>query len=161
MKTVSQIPSAHVLNLHAMFAMQVMADYHLAPFFEGVDMKRQRNKQAQFLSFAFGGPTKWTGPAMFAVHAPLIRDRGMKLLHFNRVITHLLDTLLELKVPQADVSWQMAFKDTMVSLASRTSVCKQLQLHPRLGCLLWPPHAGMTPVSQVMIIMGLKLIFSS
>uniref|UniRef100_A0A7S0X1C6 Group 1 truncated hemoglobin n=2 Tax=Chlamydomonas leiostraca TaxID=1034604 RepID=A0A7S0X1C6_9CHLO len=81
-----------------------MADHHLAPFFEGVDMKRQKNKQAMFLTYVFGGgPAKWDGPAMFATHAHLIRERGLKLLHFNRVCQHLLDTLLELGVAEADV----------------------------------------------------------
>jgi hypothetical protein len=50
-----------------------------------------------------GGPKNYTGPNMFAAHAKLIKDKGLNLGHFYRICIHLLDTLIELGVPQKEV----------------------------------------------------------
>mmetsp|Transcript_1140 Transcript_1140/g.2697 ORF Transcript_1140/g.2697 Transcript_1140/m.2697 type:complete len:147 (+) Transcript_1140:187-627(+) len=80
---------------------KVLKDETLAPFFASIPMERQRQKQVAFLTSVFGGSTKYSDPhLMFRVHAKLIKERGMNLYHFHKVCTHLLDSLLELKVPQ-------------------------------------------------------------
>lgn len=59
--------------------------------------------QVLFLTYAFGGSTKYSGADIFKSHAHLIREQGLSLVHFNRVCTHLLDTLLELGVKEQEV----------------------------------------------------------
>lgn len=77
------------------FYSKVLADKRISQFFEAVDMDRQRAKQKSFLTFALGGPNRYTGNNMRAAHA------RMKLTeeHFNAVMENLGNTLKELNVP--------------------------------------------------------------
>ncbi|KAF5832004.1 globin-like protein [Dunaliella salina] len=81
---------------------KVLKDETLAPYFTSIPMDRQIKKQVAFLTAVFGGSTKYSDDPhlMFRVHAKLIMERGMNLYHFHKVCTHLLDALLELKVPE-------------------------------------------------------------
>ena len=81
-----------------LFYAKVLDDDLLRPFFDGVDMKRQKGKQRTFLAYAFGGPVKYTGQDMRAAHARLVED-GLDEEHFQAVATHLTETLVELDVP--------------------------------------------------------------
>jgi hemoglobin len=74
---------------------KVIADPRINYLFTGVDMDRQRNKQKAFLTYAFGGPNKYTGKNMRAGHARL----NLTEEHFNAVMENLGSTLKELKVP--------------------------------------------------------------
>ncbi len=76
-----------------------MADPKLKPFFDGVDMNRQRNKQKAFLTYAFGGAPNYSGKNMRDAHRHLV-EKGMNSTHFDAVIKHLGDTLKELNVPE-------------------------------------------------------------
>lgn len=78
---------------------KVLGDPLLKPFFEGVDMKRQRAQQKAFLTFAFGGPDTYTGQDLRKAHAGLVA-RGLSDKHFDAVAGHLQATLKELGVPQ-------------------------------------------------------------
>ena len=80
------------------FYEKVMADPELKPFFDGVDMARQRNKQKAFLTYAFGGAPNYSGKNMREAHKRLV-ERGMNSLHFDAVMGHLGNTLKELNVP--------------------------------------------------------------
>jgi hemoglobin len=81
-----------------LFYDKIMKDSLLRPFFASVDLKRQRGKQAAFLTAAFGGPTKYTGKDLRHGHAHLVA-RGMSDAHFNAVAAHLQSTLRDLAVP--------------------------------------------------------------
>jgi len=76
---------------------KIMKDALIRPFFDGVDMPRQRAKQKIFLTMAFGGPTKYTGKDLRQAHAHLV-ERGLNDPHFDAVAGHLKSTLVELKV---------------------------------------------------------------
>lgn len=78
---------------------KVLADDLLKPFFDGVDMERQRNKQKAFLTMAFGGPNSYTGKDMREAHKHLV-ERGMGEEHFNAVVGHLAGVLTELGVSE-------------------------------------------------------------
>ena len=78
---------------------KVLGDETLAPFFDGVDMDRQRGMQRDFMSMAFGGPSNYTGRDLRAAHAPLVAE-GLNESHFNSVAGHLQATLEELGVPE-------------------------------------------------------------
>lgn len=77
---------------------KVINDAALAPFFDGINLDRQKRMQASFLTYAFGGPNKYSGRAMRAAHSRPVAV-GLNESHFNKVAEHLQRTLLELSVP--------------------------------------------------------------
>jgi hemoglobin len=81
------------------FYEKVLKDERIRPFFEGVDMARQRAKQKAFLSFAFGGPAKYSGKNMRDAHAHLLKH-GLNDSHVDAVIENLGATLRELGVAE-------------------------------------------------------------
>ena len=80
-----------------LFYTKVLSDERISRFFEGVDMKRQAQKQKAFLTVAFGGPNKYSGRAMRAAHAKLV-DQGLNDSHFDAVVEDLATTLEEMGV---------------------------------------------------------------
>lgn len=90
-----------------LFYDKIMKDDLLRPFFEGIDMQRQRGKQKIFLTTAFGGPTKYTGKDLRQAHAPLVQ-RGLNDAHFDAVAGHLQMTLKELGVADNLIAEVMA-----------------------------------------------------
>ncbi len=80
------------------FYRKVLVDDSISSFFEDVDMERQAAKQKAFLTYAFGGPNKYSGKDMRNAHAHLVA-KGLNDDHFNAVAGHLQSTLSELKVP--------------------------------------------------------------
>jgi len=77
---------------------KVINDTALAPFFDGINMERQKKMQKSFLTVAFGGPNNYSGKGMRAAHARPVAV-GLNEEHFNKVAEHLQRTLLELSVP--------------------------------------------------------------
>jgi len=90
-----------------LFYDRVIADPILTPFFEAVDMDRQRAKQKAFLAMAFGGPASYSGNDLRTAHAPLVA-RGLGDRHFDAVAGHLRDTLEQLSVPAELIAEVMA-----------------------------------------------------
>jgi hemoglobin len=80
------------------FYTKVLADERVNGFFDTTDMERQAKKQKAFLSFAFGGPNKYTGKSMKDAHAHLV-DRGLNDSHVDAIIEILGATLAEFDVP--------------------------------------------------------------
>jgi hemoglobin len=80
---------------------RIMADESVAKFFAHMDMPAQIKKQIAFMTMAFGGPSKYSGRDLRTAHAKLVRDGGLSDEHFDRVATHLADTLEELGVDAA------------------------------------------------------------
>lgn len=76
------------------FYKKVLADDRVNFFFEDVNMKRQHNKQKEFLGAAFGGPVPYEGKDMRAAHSSL----DLTEEHFGAIAEHLQATLKELKV---------------------------------------------------------------
>lgn len=79
-----------------LFYTKVLADESVNHFFEDVNMKRQHNKQKEFLSAALGGPEPWTGKDMRKAHKSI--DLTEK--DFGAIAGHLQATLEELKVEE-------------------------------------------------------------
>lgn len=78
------------------FYRRVLSDDRISRYFDDIEMSRQREKQKAFLSFAFGGPSSYSGGAdLRAAHAQL------KLTEedFDAVMEHLGETLAALNVP--------------------------------------------------------------
>lgn len=81
-----------------LFYAKVLVDDLLKPFFDGIEMRRQKGKLRAFLAFALGGPVRYDGQDLRAAHAPLV-ERGLDEACFAAVAGHLRATLAELGVP--------------------------------------------------------------
>lgn len=78
------------------FYVKVLADERVKHFFDDVSMDKQRRKQKEFLSAAFGGPLPWTGKDMRKAHEGM----GLTEEHFNAIAENLVATLKDLKISQ-------------------------------------------------------------
>lgn len=87
------------------FYVKVLADSRIKHYFEDINMTKQRRKQKEFLSAAFGGPIPWTGKDMRKAHANL---PGLTDVHFNAVAENLQKTLEELKIKPELIAQVMA-----------------------------------------------------
>lgn len=79
------------------FYKRVLNDPQLAPFFGGVDMRKQIAKQKAFLTYAFGGPNQYSGRTMRKAHEKAVQH-GLNDTHFDAVVGHLGATLKGLGV---------------------------------------------------------------
>jgi len=79
-----------------LFYVKLLADARVKGVFDDVNMTRQRKKQKEFLSAAFGGPIPWTGFDLRKAHEGL----NLTETHFQAVAENLQKSLEELKVPQ-------------------------------------------------------------
>jgi hemoglobin len=84
-----------------LFYRKVLADPLLSGYFAHVNMRRQIEMQAAFLTMALGGPNHYSGRDLRSAHAAL---PGLGDVHVDRVIEHLAETLRELGVPEADIT---------------------------------------------------------
>lgn len=84
------------------FYKKVLADDRVNGFFDATDMVRQAKKQKAFLTFAFGGPNKYTGKHMNAAHAHLV-ERGLNDSHVDAIVELLGATLKEFGVPDEKI----------------------------------------------------------
>src|SRR3954451_23904114 len=76
------------------FYSRVLGDPLLAPWFARVEMRRLKAHMRKFLATALGGPEIYRGRDMSAAHAGL----GVTDEAFDRVVSHLVATLIELDV---------------------------------------------------------------
>lgn len=81
------------------FYRKVLADHTINRFFDNTNMEEQAGKQKAFLTMAFGGPNNYSGTDMRTAHAKFVK-MGLDDSHFDAVAGHLVETLVELKVPQ-------------------------------------------------------------
>ncbi len=82
------------------FYVKVMADPELAPFFRKTSIGKLHAMQSEFFSMALGGPVQHSGRPLAHVH----HGRGITQHHFSRFVQHLLTTLEDLGVNEADTS---------------------------------------------------------
>jgi hemoglobin len=80
------------------FYAKVLADEVTRPFFAGLDMSAQSQKQVAFMAWAFGGPDAYKGRDLRAAHRRLVTQMGLNDAHFDAVAKHLEATLEELGV---------------------------------------------------------------
>lgn len=86
------------------FYAKILADESISHFFKYVDMKTLMEKQKNFLSYVFGGPSEYTGKNMRSAHQEMTITED----NFNTVAIYLKETLEELKVDEATVNEVMA-----------------------------------------------------
>jgi hemoglobin len=80
------------------FYVRVMADPELAPFFRHTSVEKLHLMQREFFAMALGGPIHYSGKPISTVH----HGRGITPHHFSRFVEHLVETLEELGVDDAD-----------------------------------------------------------
>ena len=81
------------------FFERVLADSKLNHFFVAIPMPRLKTYQAAFLSQTLGGPKQYSGASMQMVHSRLAIEQH----HFDRVATHLVETLHELGIAEETI----------------------------------------------------------
>jgi len=94
------------------FYEKVMADERINHFFDGVDMGRQARKQKAFLTYAFGGPNKYTDRSMADAHKHLVEEMGLDDSHFDAVVENLGATLAEMGVADELIEQVAAVAET-------------------------------------------------
>jgi len=78
----------------------VLSDPRVAPFFANTDMAKQRRHQTLFLTFATGGPNKYTGRGLREAH----RGLGIRNEHFDIIIELLCRALRQHGVAETDIA---------------------------------------------------------
>jgi len=92
------------------FYAKVVADPQLAPFFAHTALDKLRAMQREFFAAALDGPQDYSGLSLAQAHA----GRGISSNDFSRYVSHLLETLNELGLPQRDI---MAVVDRIATYA--------------------------------------------
>jgi len=80
------------------FYRRVLADPELAPFFSNTPMERLHAMQHEFFTMATGGQPHYTGRSLAHAH----HGHGITFDHFGRFTGHLLETLRDLGVTEAE-----------------------------------------------------------
>ena len=75
---------------------KIFPDPELSDFFRKTDHAHQKAMQVNFLTFATGGSTEYTGKSMIDVH----KGRGITDADFDRVCGHVISTMQDLNVTQ-------------------------------------------------------------
>jgi hemoglobin len=77
----------------------VLDDPKLAPFFKDVPMDRLKRMNTEFIASALGGPTRYSGAELVAIH----RGRGIHREHFSKFVGHLATALADHGVNAKDI----------------------------------------------------------
>lgn len=79
---------------------RVTADPELAPWFDGIDLRRLKAHQREFLTVALGGADEFNGRTIAEAH----RGLGITGTAFDALIAHLRDILDDLGVEEEGVA---------------------------------------------------------
>jgi hemoglobin len=91
---------ATVNKLVQSFYKKVSESEDLAPYFKGVDIQALMDHQTKFFSEILGGPVKYTGPQLKAVHVSM----GITEDAFSEVAELLEETLEDMSVEDDDIA---------------------------------------------------------
>jgi len=75
----------------------ILRDYRLKPFFENINIEKQKSKMSAFLTYIFGGPSLYTGKSMRRAHKNAV-ENGLNDEHFDAMIECVTEALDELKI---------------------------------------------------------------
>lgn len=73
----------------------ILKDDRINRFFEDIDVKKQARKMHSFLTYAFGGPSLYTGLSMRNAHHKLV-EKGLNDAHFDALMENIRKTLAEI-----------------------------------------------------------------
>lgn len=80
------------------FYQHVLADPELQPFFEHTSIPKLERMQHEFFTIALGGPPPDSTVSLYDAH----QGRGIERKHLTRFTEHLLATLREIGIEEAD-----------------------------------------------------------
>ena len=89
---------AMIATLIPAFYVRVLADPELGPFFQHSSLEKLHAMQHEFFIMATGGPVEYSGKPLAHVH----HGRGITRGHFSRFTGHLVETLFDMGVTQAE-----------------------------------------------------------
>lgn len=84
------------------FYAKIPSDPIVAPYFEGVNMVRLKERASPFVVMALGGPNEYKGPGLRLVHRHLV-SKGMNDEAFEAFVGLFVNVLNELSVPEDKV----------------------------------------------------------
>jgi hemoglobin len=82
-----------------LFYGKIKDDSRVSHYFRHIDFAKLMEHQTIFLSFASGGPNYYTGKSLTQSHEHL----NITSAHFDDVLGHLTDSLIELRVTGRDI----------------------------------------------------------
>jgi len=101
---------------------KVLVDDRINQFFDSADTERLRNKQKAFMTFAFGGESKYTGKDLQDAHQHLV-EQGLAKEHFEVFMEKFSETLQELNVPE-----KMIEEALIIVLSTQDEILGQAQM---------------------------------
>ncbi len=87
-----------IATLIPAFYVRVLADPELGPFFRHSSLEKLHAMQREFFVMATGGPLEYSGRPLAHVH----HGRGITRQHFALFTRHLVETLLDMGVTEAE-----------------------------------------------------------
>jgi hemoglobin len=91
---------AKVSRVVSSFYGRVLDSPILAPYFDGVDMRRLMDHQTKFIAYLMGGPVSYSTEHLARVHAHL----GIDDASFDEITTVLRETLEDFDFDESDIS---------------------------------------------------------
>jgi hemoglobin len=91
---------ARISRVVSSFYDRVMESPELAPYFVGVDMRRQIDHQTKFIASLMGGPASFTSEHLARVHARLDIDDDA----FDEIVALLRETLEDFDFDESDIA---------------------------------------------------------
>lgn len=82
------------------FYEKVLNDDRVKDFFAEMDMKKQKDHQKDFMTYAFGGADTFRGRSMREAHQELVKNKGLTDIHFDAIAENLVTTLQDLNIAQ-------------------------------------------------------------
>jgi hemoglobin len=79
----------------------MLSDDRVKDFFKNTNMDKQRQHQRDFIIFALGGSSEYSGKDMRSAHQNLVDNKGLSDLHFDATVENLVTALRDLNVPEA------------------------------------------------------------
>lgn len=87
-----------IASLIPAFYVRVLADPDLGPFFKHTSIEKLHGMQREFFVMATGGPIQYSGRPLAHAH----HGRGITKQHLAQFTGHLIETLLDMGVTQAE-----------------------------------------------------------
>lgn len=78
----------------------MLSDERVKHFFDDVNMEKQRQHQKDFIAFALGDDSGYTGKDMREAHQHLVDEKGLSDIHFDATVENLVKALRDLEVPE-------------------------------------------------------------
>lgn len=97
------IRTASIRDIVDLFYDKILKDPRINYIFDGMDMKRIRAHQREFLVYVLGGNADYTGRPLRDAHRPLVKKYGLNNTHFDAMTENLVAALRETGFGQTEI----------------------------------------------------------